>query len=147
MNSLYTETKKIHAQCIACGEPAEGQLALGLVFREMANGAVTTDFLVTPEHQGYPGLLHGGLISTLLDATMTNCLFSRGIHALTVELLVRFSTPIPVGSYLSITSWVLSQRKNIFRLESTICFRGELKHLARATAKFMAVPQAFFYQK
>jgi acyl-coenzyme A thioesterase PaaI-like protein len=35
-------------------------------------------------------MLHGGVISSILDGTMTNCLFAHGTVAVTAELRVRF---------------------------------------------------------
>lgn len=47
-------------------------------------------FSGNPGLQEYEGQLHGRVISSLLDAAMTHCLFHHGIEAVTGELYVRF---------------------------------------------------------
>ena len=65
---------------LACHESG-----LGLRFEPQADGSVAAYFACAPNYQGYPGRLHGGVVSMLLDAAMTNCLFARGIQAVTGE--------------------------------------------------------------
>jgi acyl-coenzyme A thioesterase PaaI-like protein len=47
--------------------PAHGAIGLHLSFYTDDEGRCVARFQPKPEHQGYPGQLHGGLISTLLD--------------------------------------------------------------------------------
>jgi len=48
--------------------PAHGAIGLHLSFYTDEEGRCVARFRPGPEHQGYPGQLHGGIISTLLDA-------------------------------------------------------------------------------
>jgi hypothetical protein len=50
--------------CFACG--IENPIGLKLAFYTDQEGHCVARFRPNPEHQGYPGHLHGGLISTLL---------------------------------------------------------------------------------
>jgi len=85
--------------------------------------------------QGYNGVLHGGVISSLLDAAMTHCLFHRGIEAVTAELLVRYLRPVPLDADLELSARLLSEHTPWYRL------RGELRQgretMAYARAKFL----------
>ncbi|WJV56093.1 PaaI family thioesterase [Prodigiosinella aquatilis] len=102
--------------------------------------------MVSSQHQGYSGLLHGGITSTLLDAAMTHCLFMQGITALTAELTVRFMAPIRVSQALTVCARLLGQRRSIYQLEawlvSGLHIAGQNiaanQRLARASAKFIA---------
>jgi uncharacterized protein (TIGR00369 family) len=89
-------------------------------------------------HQGYTGLLHGGMTSTLLDAAMTHCLFMQGVQALTAELTVRFISPVCTGDKLMVCARLLGQRRGIYLLEAWLT-KGQT--VARATAKFIVPSQ------
>ncbi len=125
----YQQTRQIHADCHLCG-------ALGpLRFTLLAPGQVSAEFVGRRQHQGYPGLIHGGIISSLLDAAMTHCLFSLGHQALTAELQVRFLAPAPLETPLILGARLLQQRRQLFQLEAELC-EAE-RPLARASAKFL----------
>ncbi len=135
MNS-YQGAQQSHAHCMVCGLREHNSYSLGLVFSPQADGTVSAPFVVTTKHQGYTGLLHGGMTSTLLDAAMTHCLFSQGIQALTAELTVRFMAPISLGQTLMVCAQMLGQRRGIYQLEAWL-MAGQQK-VARASAKFIA---------
>jgi uncharacterized protein (TIGR00369 family) len=120
---------------MVCGQSENNTDSLQLVFDCDSEKRVTTKFRVTERHQGYDGLLHGGMTSTLLDAAMTHCLFVHGIQALTAELVVRFMAPIPLGADLLVSAQLTGQRRGIYQLEGTITH--DKKPLARATSKFI----------
>ncbi len=121
---------------MVCGLREHNSDSLGLVFSPQFDGTVSAPFVVSPKHQGYTGLLHGGMTSTLLDAAMTHCLFSQGIQALTAELTVRFMEPIRLGQTLMVCAKMLGQRRGIYQLEAWL-MAGQQK-VARASAKFIA---------
>ena len=92
-------------------------------------------FQVTARHQGYDGLLHGGMTSTLLDAAMTHCLFARGVQALTAELKVRFISPVCTGQQVMVTADLVGSKRGIYQLEAQVTQGQQV--LARASAKFI----------
>lgn len=131
----YKLAKQAHRNCMACGNAETNPNALQLDFTTHSDGSVSAQFNVTHRHQGYDGLLHGGMVSTLLDAAMTHCLFSKGVRALTAELLVRFAEPVRVGQNITVTAHFIGQRRGIYQLEA---FIHEHKTMcARATSKFI----------
>ncbi|PJC86713.1 PaaI family thioesterase [Vibrio sp. HA2012] len=131
----YYAMKQSHKGCMVCGLSEFNSDSLQLAFNCDSENRVTTRFLVTEQHQGYTGLLHGGMTSTLLDAAMTHCLFSHGIQALTAELVVRFIAPIPLGAELVVSAELTGKRRGIYQLEGMITHGQRL--LARATSKFI----------
>lgn len=131
----YYNAKQAHANCMVCGRVENNPDSLQLMFESDTEGGVTAQFQVTSRHQGYDGLLHGGMASTLLDAAMTHCLFTHGVQALTAELVVRFIAPIPVGQQVTVSAHLVSQKRGIYQLEGFITLG--LQSLARATAKFI----------
>ena len=85
--------------------------------------------------QGYAGIVHGGLIATLLDAAMTHCLFHHGIEGLTADLQVRYLDAIPCTGTIDLSATLSGQRKRIYELNAELSVAGEVK--ARASARFM----------
>lgn len=88
-----------------------------------------------PDFQGYPNTLHGGMVSTLLDAAMTNCLFAHGCTAVTAELTVRFLRPVAAGRPVTVTAWVEKSWRRLHLLAAELRQEGEL--MATAAAKFV----------
>ncbi len=119
-----------HADCMVCGEHGH----LGLRFSATQTG-VEALFRANPEWQGYAGCLHGGMISTLLDAAMTHCLFSIEVEAMTADLQVRFIKPVPCYGQLLVQARLISQRRKVYMLAAELCHAGEI--LVHADGKFM----------
>ena len=134
----YQRARQSHAHCMVCGQGEHNSDSLQLVFSPQEDGSVSAPFMVTPRHQGYTGLLHGGMTSTLLDAAMTHCLFMQGIQALTAELTVRFMAPIQVGQCITVCAKLLGQKRGIYQLEAWLV-AGQ-RRVARASAKFIVPP-------
>ncbi len=87
--------------CFVCG--VANPIGLNLRFYDDGQGHVTAHFTPGPEHQGYPGVLHGGLTSAILDETIGRTLTANDKWAMTVELKVRFHHPIPLSETLTAT--------------------------------------------
>jgi acyl-coenzyme A thioesterase PaaI-like protein len=136
----YLNARLSHDQCMVCGSRENNPDSPELVFSQHPDGSVRAPFVVSLKHQGYTGFLHGGMISTLLDAAMTHCLFMQGIRALTAVLTVRFIAPVSVGQTITVCARLLEQRRGIYQLEAWLIsgqhIAGE-QRLARASAKFI----------
>jgi acyl-coenzyme A thioesterase PaaI-like protein len=116
-----------------CG--GENDRSLGLRFEAAGTGAVRARFQASPALQGYDGILHGGVISAVLDAAMTNCLFHLGVQGVTGDLHVRFIEPVSCQSSVDVRASLLSATPPLYRLRSEIVFDG--RTMARAEGKFM----------
>ncbi len=128
---------KEHPDCFVCGQRHHGGLQLD--FQLHPEGKVEAQFCCAWGFQGYPGYLHGGIIASLLDGAMTNCLFAHGKTAMTAELNVRYFSPIAIEKMLTIRSWIIKSRPRFFLLKSEITSEGIL--LAQGDGKFMEKPQ------
>ena len=122
---------KSHANCMVCGDPSP----LGLQFLASADGVVAF-CQARAQWQGYAGVLHGGMISTLLDAAMTHCLFGLGVEAMTADLQVRFLKPAPCTAEIEIRARLVSRRRQRFVLVAELRVRGEV--FAHSEARFLA---------
>jgi acyl-coenzyme A thioesterase PaaI-like protein len=120
-----------------CGN--KNPLSLRLSFRAGKKGAVWARFQARRLFQGYEGILHGGVICALLDAAMTHCLFHGGVRAVTGDLRVRFSRPVPCRAVLHLRAWPLSMRPPLYRVAAAL-LQGR-RAMARAEARFMLYPR------
>lgn len=103
--------------CFVCGmENVEG-----LRLKWTVEGLSTTsEFVPDRKYQGWQGILHGGIIATLLDEAMTrlSCIISGG--SLTAEMTVRFVAPAYIGKRLLIRGEVVNQRRKILEMKAFI---------------------------
>ncbi len=132
--ALLEETRtQAHGRCAVCGRAAGHPPRLRFAVRD--DGSVQAVFQPGPIHEGYDGMLHGGVIATLLDAAMTNCLFAQGRCGLTAELCVRFRHPVVTTAPLRLRAWVERASPPLFVLRAQIEQEGRLR--ATAVGKFM----------
>jgi uncharacterized protein (TIGR00369 family) len=125
-----------HPRCVACSP--DNKSGLKLNFEDAGGGVVRAAFDCSAAFEGYPGQLHGGIISTLLDAAMANCLFAQDLQAVTAELSVRFKAPVVLKHQATAEAKVVRDLFPLFLMEASLTQDGEVK--AVATAKFI-VPQ------
>jgi uncharacterized protein (TIGR00369 family) len=129
--SLLKRTRDAaHPHCIMCGRDG-----LGLRFVPDDGGRVEASFDPPEACQGYDGMLHGGVISALLDSAMTHCLFARGVVAVTGEMTVRFRRPVTIGDRLVVRARVSRSQRPLHVVEAEIEQAGAVKALGEA--KFM----------
>jgi uncharacterized protein (TIGR00369 family) len=83
----------------------------------------------------YPEILHGGVISLLIDEAMTCCLMAHGILGLTAELTLQYHHPVKPGHPLEIHTRVTRARPPLYLIESQLQQNG--KTMLTAHAKFM----------
>ena len=121
-----------HPACLVCGE--RNQVGLGLRFDEQPDGSVVGRFDCGAAYQGYPDRLHGGVVSMLLDAAMTNCLFARGVQGVTAKLNLRFRHPVRLGVDAVIRAWLVDQYPPLYSLKAEL--HQEDQTCAVAEAKF-----------
>jgi len=120
-----------HPNCFACG--SKNGAGLQLKFHKEEDGSVFGEFLADTKFESYPGIVHGGIIATLLDSAMTHCLFVKGIPAVTGRLSIKYSLPIRTGSVVRLEAKMVNTSRNIFILEGKALVNG--KRVASAVAK------------
>ena len=123
-----------HSECLMCG-PAN-LLGLKLRFRVQPDGSVLATFACREALRSYPETLHGGVISALLDAAMTNALFSLGVAGVTAELTVRFLATVALNRDAVVRASIEKDVHPLFYVRAEL--QQDRKLMARATAKFLA---------
>ena len=124
MNGLLPGYKK----CFFCG-PATGGLALAIQY---GGGAASCEFTAHEKFQGYNGMLHGGIVTGILDEVMWWTLFmeTKKICA-TWKIEVEFKRPVLCGKTYRAAGRFVRATHNLFYLEGIIeddsgklCARG-----------------------
>ena len=125
-----------HPHCWVCAPANQDGLAVD--FRPDGAGAVEGSFPCGQRYAGYSGLLHGGVVSALLDGAMTNCLLARGFSGVTADLQVRFLHPVIIGKPVTVRGWLERTRGRIQILGADLQQDGRV--LATAVGKFLKHP-------
>lgn len=86
--------------CFVCGR--ENPIGLHMHFDAHADGTVSADYIPRAEHQGFPGVMHGGLVTTMLDELMGRTAIASGLWCMTAKLEIRFRKPVPIGESLKL---------------------------------------------
>ncbi|MCK8823986.1 PaaI family thioesterase [Fuchsiella alkaliacetigena] len=119
--------------CFACG--AKNPIGLQLDF-ETEEEVVKAEFIPQEVHQGFDGIMHGGLTSTLLDEVMANTLYLKEVKAVTAKLELKFRQPVPIGEKLIVKGWIEKEkRKTVYTAAELLNTAGE--KYAEAEAVFM----------
>jgi uncharacterized protein (TIGR00369 family) len=129
------------SSCFACG--LENPSGLRLRFYDNGKDQVFAHFTIEPQHGGYPGMAHGGIVAAILDEVAgrtvminnPNCFFA------TARLEVRYRQPVPVGVPLDATGWLLARRASRTRAHAEI-FTERDGILAEADILYTDLPPA-----
>jgi uncharacterized protein (TIGR00369 family) len=122
--------------CFGCGR----NNPIGLKLKFTREGySLRTEFTPGKNHQGWPGLLHGGILGCLLDEVMSNIAYATGNTCLTASINIRLRQPVKVEVPLVITARIVRQSKRLIETEGQVCLRDGTV-IAESTAKqFIAV--------
>jgi acyl-coenzyme A thioesterase PaaI-like protein len=133
------------AHCFGCGE--KHPTGLHLVAHVGNAMDITAEFVVSENHQGAPGLAHGGLLSLAFDEALGKLMWLLRAPAVTARLETDFIKPVPMGSKLFITAEITGQvNRKVYcsavgRLNSP---DGDIA--VRAAALYVIVPMTHFLQ-
>lgn len=119
--------------CFACGEDNHLGLKLEFIYE---NGKAVSEFIPLKVHQGFKDIVHGGIITTVLDEAMVKVVLSQGIKALTAEIAVRFKSPLFVGDK-SIVEAEIKKRGNRIIETSARIKKEDDTVIAEALAKLL----------
>jgi len=129
--------------CFGCGDLHP--TGLHLVAHAGQGVDLTAEFTVSENHQGAPGLAHGGLLSLAFDEALGKLMWLLRAPAVTARLETDFLRPVPMGSTLHISARITGQvSRKVYceaegRLNSLV---GEIA--VKAAALFVIVPMNHF---
>ena len=125
--------------CFGCGR--NNPIGLKLNFTRDGD-TIRAEFTPDKTHQGWPGLLHGGILGCLLDEAMSNIAYATGNTCLTASINIRLKQPIKVEVPLVITARITRHRKKLIETAGQVCLKDGTV-VAESTAKqFIAENEA-----
>jgi acyl-coenzyme A thioesterase PaaI-like protein len=104
--------------CFACG--ADNLRGLHLHFQMNEKEEMIAEWTPEAHLEGFTGIIHGGIISTVLDEAMAKVVAAQGGGALTVELRVRFKRTVASGERVVVRGWIASNNKHMIRAEAKL---------------------------
>ncbi len=101
--------------CFVCGEKNDS--GLHARFYETDNNELVAVINPSEQHQGYPGRMHGGIATTILDETIARSICNgkdEQLWGVTMELKTRFRKPVPLGQELKVVGRVTMEGTRTF---------------------------------
>ncbi len=126
-----------HPHCVLCGRTNEHGCQLDFTISD--DEGVEATFDCDARFEGYEGVLHGGVVASLMDAAMTNCLFAQSTPAVTVGLAVRFRHPVNTGRAAIVRARVERSSPPRHVLKAEVLQDGQIR--ATAEGRFLEQPQ------
>jgi acyl-coenzyme A thioesterase PaaI-like protein len=123
MTAMYRESVKQpnSHNCFVCG--LRNPVGLKLEFFEIGSEEVNATFRPTPDYEGFPGVLHGGVIAALLDETggRVAMIGDHNHFMLTAKLEVRYRALTPLDRPLTVRGRLLARRGRVATAHAELC--------------------------
>jgi uncharacterized protein (TIGR00369 family) len=121
-----------YPNCFICGK--DNPIGLKIEF-ETKDGKAAGEYTPIRHFEGYKDVLHGGIISSLLDEVMAYAVFSQGLVAVTTHMEVKFRKAARIGEKLLLEGSIAGDRGKLIFVEGQITNqKGEI--VATGKAKF-----------
>src|SRR4030065_855841 len=106
-----------YGNCFVCGENNPNGLRLSFEI-DKEKQTLKTTFIASPTFQGWDGIIHGGIISTLLDEAMAKLIYELGYQAVTASLEIKFKKPAPILEPLHVYGEITEESKRLIRAKA-----------------------------
>lgn len=138
-HQLAATRAAFHHACCICSDSTPHSWELHCE----VSGPDEVEGFFTPEHwmTGYDNLLHGGVIASLLDSAMTQCLFAKGKPYLTALFNIRYRKPALAGANYRVTATIDALQSNRAKLHATLINHDEGFVVAEAESVFVEAKQ------
>lgn len=123
-------------KCFVCGKENEIGLRLDIKSDKTAQKSWAL-IKVDNKFCGWSGVVHGGIISAILDEIMAYAAFTVYEFGVTGEITVRFRKPIPTEQEILIEGQVECQKGRVVYAKGTITMNGEI--MAESTGKMVMI--------
>lgn len=139
---IYKITGKQHNSklCFVCG--LKNNYGIHANFYIAENGDLIALFTPSEEHQSYPGRLHGGIASAILDETIGRAILNKyetEVWGVTIELNIKFKKPIPLNQQLKVIGRITDENSRTFEGTGEIVLpSGDIAVTAKG--KYFKVP-------
>jgi uncharacterized protein (TIGR00369 family) len=117
-SSLSRQPNSKH--CFVCG--LESDVGLKLRFTDNGTDEVQASYTVAQKYQGYPGVVHGGIVAAMLDEIggRTTMAGDPDRFMMTAKLEIRYRKPVPVETPLTVVGHLLKDQGRLAMAHSEI---------------------------
>lgn len=122
--------------CFACGQDNPHGLGMRVAYADEDQSA-SCRLSLAKRFQGWSGIAHGGVVSTLLDEIMAHAVIHHVGQALTTDMQTRYKAPVPLGQEIEVRGWVDEANRRLATTKSEIRLAADGKLLAQAQARFL----------
>jgi len=121
--------------CFACGSQNKNGLKL-----EIAENAEGVHAAIDPPiwSQGYSGVVHGGIVATILDEMAVWAALKKGYKSVTAELTMRVKSAMQVNQHYTAAAKVVNTKHRLIEAESKILDKNQ-QLIASAKLKLLKV--------
>jgi uncharacterized protein (TIGR00369 family) len=127
---IEIDTQKEFEKCYACGQ--DNPIGLKMKIDQQDNAA-RAEFTASKLHQGWAGIVHGGIITAVLDEVMSYATLFQGIKTVTARIEVRIKRPIHTGEPLTISANITRKTRKLVESRGVIYLKDGTP-VAEATA-------------
>lgn len=131
--------------CFVCGRQNDIGLKMEW-YNDSEAQQVFSEVIVANEFNGYPGVVHGGIVAAILDETAGRAIMLNGKLDelfITTRLEVKYHQPTPTGQILRVIGWIVKRNSRFAHVASEIRLAdGTLT--AKCEATVARPPQKFF---
>ena len=120
MPRISINTDMSDGLCFCCGQ--NNPIGLKLSFQRDGRG-VRTEFTPGKHHQGWPGVVHGGIIGCLLDEAVSYATNFEGLKCLTAKMEIRLRRPASLEEPLIVTSHITRHTRKLINCEAKLSLR------------------------
>jgi uncharacterized protein (TIGR00369 family) len=108
-----------YGNCFVCGKNNPGGLQLSFEI-DKERQTLKTTFVASPTFQGWDGIVHGGIISTLLDEAMAKLVYELGYQSVTASLEIKFKKPAPILEPLLVYGEITEVNRRLVRAKARV---------------------------
>jgi uncharacterized protein (TIGR00369 family) len=129
--------------CFACG--LENTYGLRIRFVNTKPGEVGAEYKVADHFQGYPGIVHGGVVAAMLDEICARAFMGseNTRFMFTAKLEIKYRQHVPTGEVLKLVGRQVQDRRNT-AVGQGIIYSEKGQLLAEAEALLINVPDDLF---
>ncbi len=126
-----------YPRCYGCGQ----ENPIGLRLSPHVDGdAVVASFVPKDDHQGWPGIVHGGIIATLLYEVLENFSYQQGIVAMMKRMETNLRRPGKTGVEIVAKAWLAGRSEKEMQVSATLT-DGDGTLIAEGSAELVILDQ------
>lgn len=124
--------------CFVCGRENSNGLQMNFFSDQYK---VWAEFTPQDHHQSWPGIVHGGILSTVLDETIGRVAFLYDKWVQTGKLELKFRKPAPLGEALWVEAELIRDAGRAMEMKGLIKLKRTNEVLVEASGLFIRIPE------